>query len=260
MPNDNEPISILIDFGLSALQAKIYLALLTQELNTAQTISDHTKVSRPDVYRVTTELEKLQLAERIVSKPNRFQAVPLKVCTDILIQKREKELAEAKKRIPSLIKQIGEKTFDKQIDTQNEFTIITKETFHIRSRKMINEAKKSIHSVIPTDKVVLPPDEYRAILDKTLTRKIEVKAIIGYPQKEKLINMAHKRPSLFKNYQVKFIKDEPLIAMGIFDKEKVVINTKPQENFDSNALFSCNKSIVSLCESYFQNLWEKGFF
>ncbi len=260
MVNDYEPSSVLVDLGLTALQAKVYLALLTQNFVTAKTISALSRVSRPDVYRIIAQLEELQLVERIIGKPTKYQATPLEASTSILMQNKMKDLAEIKKRIPLLIQQVGERASEKRKDP-DEFTIsiIPKETFYIRSKKILKNVKKTIRSIIATEKVVLPPDEYNAILNDALSRNVDCKVIICYPSNEKLRNEIRKHVSPYENYQVRFVKETPITAMGIFDSEEVVINTTPAENFDSAAFWSSNKNIINLCEFYFNSLWKEGF-
>ena len=60
----DECAKILMDLGLTLLQAKAYLALSQLGKATVKTISKTANVARQDVYRVMLALEKLGLAEK----------------------------------------------------------------------------------------------------------------------------------------------------------------------------------------------------
>jgi len=63
-------ILILTELGLSAIQAKVYLALAQSTESTATVVADISGVARPDVYRVLAQLEKMGLVQTIVANPN----------------------------------------------------------------------------------------------------------------------------------------------------------------------------------------------
>lgn len=259
MVNDDESVSILTDLGLTVLQAKIYLALVTRESSTAKNISDISRVSRPDVYRVISELEILGLIERIIGKPTRYQAAPLEICTHILVQNMINKFMETRRKIPVLLKKIGELTLEKSEESKNEFSIIPKELFLTKSKKLIANSKKSFYAVVSTEKVVYSPDEYTKIFKAATARNVDCKLVACYPKNEKLREILCNYATEDKNFQVRFVKDPPILAIGIFDGESVLLNTKPRENFDSSAFLSYNKGVVLLCEFYFDRLWNEGF-
>lgn len=223
-------------------------------------ISDVSKVSRPDVYRVISELEALGLVERIIGKPTRYQAIPLETCTSILVQNMMNKFIETRKKIPILLKKLGQLSLEKSEDNKNEFSIIPKELFLNRSKKLISNSKKSFYAVASTEKVVYPPDEYEDILENAADRGVDCRLIMCNPKNEKLKEILCKRATNGKNFQVRFVKGLPILAIGIFDGESALLNTKPYENFDSSAFLSYNKSVVLLCEFYFERLWKEGFF
>ena len=78
MADSDEYVSTLTELGLSVSQAKVYLSLAKSRSLKAPEISLISGITRPDVYRILVELEKVGFIERKISKPVRFQAVPVK--------------------------------------------------------------------------------------------------------------------------------------------------------------------------------------
>jgi sugar-specific transcriptional regulator TrmB len=67
---------------------------------TASGIHNACGVARPDVDRVLGELEKAGLVEKIISRPENFQAISVEECVSTLLQRRiTKTLALQKKAL-----------------------------------------------------------------------------------------------------------------------------------------------------------------
>ncbi len=62
-------IQTLMDFGLSYLQANVYLNLVKLEVANVQMIAKASNVARQDVYRVMPILLEMGLGEKIIAKP-----------------------------------------------------------------------------------------------------------------------------------------------------------------------------------------------
>jgi len=58
-------VEMLIDFGLTGNQARVYLAIARLKLATVGQISKVSKVRREDVYRILPKLEKMGLVEKL---------------------------------------------------------------------------------------------------------------------------------------------------------------------------------------------------
>ncbi len=69
-------LSLLESLGFSPNQAKIYLTLVILGDSTAKTIGSYSKVSREEVYRKLSEIEKMGFIERVFTKPAMFRAIP----------------------------------------------------------------------------------------------------------------------------------------------------------------------------------------
>lgn len=254
MINKDESVAILTDLGLTILQAKVYLALLTKDSCTAKTISNISKISRPDVYRIIAQLEGLKLVEKTFGNPAYYQAVPIEMSTSILIHKQTTKLSEIKRKIPIIIQQLNESKANKQDVPKSEFLLINKETFFSRSLNMINNAEKNIHLVVPIDIAIFPIFPFKDAFDIVVSKKIDIRLIMSDTDKETLKkeinkNLAH------SNFHVKYIKEKPKTAFGIFDGKEVMIPTRPLDSGNFPAIWSNNENLIDLCEVYFEKLW-----
>ena len=102
MLQNDETIKILMNLGLTCLQAKTYLVLTTLKEAEAKKISKISNIARQDIYRIMPELEKVGLVERIISTPTLYKAIPLKEGSFVLFQKRAKEHAALQEKIEAL--------------------------------------------------------------------------------------------------------------------------------------------------------------
>jgi len=105
----DEDVQALTSIGLTVLQAKVYLTLVKLGKATIKTISKTAEVARQDIYRVTSELHKLGLVEKVIAAPNEFKAIPLTEGISILLQRMHEERAESHKKIKKLMRRYRDK-------------------------------------------------------------------------------------------------------------------------------------------------------
>ena len=89
--DDDLSVQTLGQLGLTALQAKIYLAIVFSQKAAVGKIASMSKVARPDVYRVLPSLEENGLVKKIISSPAVYEATPLKQGCDLLLQRKKEE-------------------------------------------------------------------------------------------------------------------------------------------------------------------------
>ena len=67
----------LLHLGLTASQAKVYLALLRLATdNKGTTIAKFADVPRQDVYRLLAELQQIGIVQKTLARPATFRCVP----------------------------------------------------------------------------------------------------------------------------------------------------------------------------------------
>ncbi|MCW4019121.1 MAG: hypothetical protein NWF00_10680 [Candidatus Bathyarchaeota archaeon] len=93
-----EAIQTLVNLGLTVLQAKVYLALVTVGTTTGRITAKAANVASQDVYRVLTELQEKGLAEKIIAKPNKYKPTPVQNGISALLKQKIKEYNENEKK------------------------------------------------------------------------------------------------------------------------------------------------------------------
>lgn len=256
MITDSDTLSVLTDLGLSVLQAKIYLTLLTQKSTPIRAISYLSKVSRPDVYRVIAQLEELKLVRKTIAKPARYEAVPIRNCTSFLVQKQEKKLLDLKDKIPSIISKIDEiKTQDSNDQKDIDFKILTQGGLTQEGQDFIINAKESILAIIQRDRTIaqVARGSFMPLVTEALKRNVEIHVVIVL--KSQRIKEIFQERSLQNNFKVKFFNGPLPCTFGIRDRKEVIISTKSLEEPNFQFLWSDNKCMVDLCIDYFNRLW-----
>ena len=90
---------ILMNFGLSFLQAKLYLNLPSLKKADVKTISKASNIARQDVYRIMPSLERMGLAAKILDGSTFYEAVPIKEGCAILLHNKKEECVDLEKKI-----------------------------------------------------------------------------------------------------------------------------------------------------------------
>jgi len=104
---DEGLISDLSQFGLTPLQAQLYLTLVKCGPSHARVLSSTLGINRVDVYRVLRGLQKLGLIEIILASPSKYSAIDPKRAIDLLIKDNENRLMKIKNRAQKLSSRIA---------------------------------------------------------------------------------------------------------------------------------------------------------
>jgi sugar-specific transcriptional regulator TrmB len=114
----NEETQILSGLGLTKSQATIYLSLVKFESATAKTLCKESSIARQDIYQALSDLHELGLIERILDKPLRFRASPIKNALAILQHHRSIKNSNIDSRAMELFK--DSKYWNRQKTAQSE--------------------------------------------------------------------------------------------------------------------------------------------
>jgi sugar-specific transcriptional regulator TrmB len=250
-----EQIQTLMDFGLTSLQAKTYLALAQLGKADVKTIAKASNVARQDIYRIMPTLQKLGLGEKIIAKPTLYKATPIKEGVSILLQNIEKEHAELQEKTTSLIDTFQEKNakiFLQEDSTQ--FTITSEITRFLKIHKnQAQKAQESIDIMIPVMSVPSKLSEEWRYFERSLKRGVKIRLLAqkpgeGFP----VIEWQALAKSPF--FELKYSAITILFGMFIFDNKEVTLQVS-EDILPS--LWSNNPNVVKLASSYFNEVWNK---
>ena len=250
---------LLRAWGLTILQANVYLSLIRLNDNiSAGTLSSLLKMPRTDVYRVLNELQDEGFVEKIIDKPLKFKAVPLRQAFLIMEERRTEKTTELQMKARELIR-LMEANRHGNMGQEGQFKIIPRgQALLFRVKKEINNSKKQIDLIFNwkafPKALYLISDQ----IEHALTRNVIVRCIVDRPEDAEW----HGNEQLFMKYKSLNVRVTPYSAktrIGIYDGKKVLIAAYlTAEAGGATALSSTNKGLIDIVQSYFDSLWEKA--
>ena len=253
MISSKEEHLVLVDFGLTLLQAKVFLSLVEHGSLNAGRISFFSGVSRPDVYRALKNLHKLGFVNKEITEPFKFSAISLAAALDILMQKRKNKSKELKNKSKSLLDKvmIHERN---EIKEESKFRLYPpKEALMKKLANSIKKTSLEINIITTKRRLEAACFYFNKPLLEAWKRKVKGRAIIN--QREQLnivVTNIWKYPSAI----IRYTSDDPITTLAIYDKKEVYIFTQPEAEIkDSSALWSNNPNLVNIASRYFESIW-----
>jgi sugar-specific transcriptional regulator TrmB len=253
-----EDIQALNDMGLSILQAKIFLSLVKLGEVNVGTISKSSNIVRQDIYRIMPTLEKLGLAERILSKPTTYKATPLKEAISILLLKRKKKDEEVIKKAHSLISNFNSYS-NNLSDNESEFRITSERSLLFKTHtQLIEKAKTTIDIVIPFEVLEEHTLHNLSFLKRAWGRGVKIRLISQKTQDGSVLRKSQGLTGLsFLELRYAFCPTSVggnWFGMHIFDKKEMTICISSNDRVPS--LWSNSPSILRMATNYFEDLWD----
>jgi sugar-specific transcriptional regulator TrmB len=259
MASDENALQILTQLGLTALEAKIYIALNKYENLTIRALSTLTKTSRPDTYRITAKLQKKGLIEKIIQNPAHFKAVPMDTGIAFLLKRMKADFNDLTTKTTLLLQTIQEKPKRKFLETETpHFTLIPqRETVVRKINEAIEKAKESVDIFLSWKRFSLGiTSMFSESSQKAWERGVKFRIVVENPKEAADGKMALKFCGKTPLCHIRFLPKSPKTVFGLYDKKQVFIVVKPRKGlFDSPALWSNNQSLISAMEDYFEILW-----
>jgi sugar-specific transcriptional regulator TrmB len=252
-------IEALTSLALTLVQAKVYLALVESGDVTIKEISKATGVARQDLYRITSELQKIGLVERVIATPTKFKAIELTVGISTLLNRvREKE-AEIFKKAQGLSQRYKDRNTKAQSEqTIPQFIMIPGKGAAIQSTiKALEKTQTSMASVVSWNKFsILMFNARKFRLARALKRGVKIRFITEKPEDEKQMPKIVETYRKKYSFKIRYIPAAPPAHIGLFDNKEVYINTSIKEGLaETPLLWSNSPSLIAVVQDYFETLW-----
>lgn len=254
----------LSEFGLTPYEAKVYLAAVRLGPTSASKISKHAQIRREEVYRTLPKLEKAGLIDRVLGRPVKIRAMPLKDALAILISRKEEQ---AKQEISSLYsKRDGIlESIEAEVGTiepeeeEYHFTLISeKDAVASRTAAMIENSTSSIDIVDSSANIVRFILNYADALNGTKDRGIRVRILTVCPDNEDTIPDALQKHIPANSFSLRYIETLPSRYV-LFDRTQAIITTTPEGTLsDMKCLWTDDRSLVGLIERDFEEQFGKS--
>jgi sugar-specific transcriptional regulator TrmB len=248
---------VLIDLGLTKVQARVYLALVESGPSRITAISKISKVARPEIYRNLSKLQKLGLVERIIETPLRYRAVPINEGISLLLNTKTQQYEKVRSEAKILLSTVKiEKPKKKQVETP-QFVLIPKRTVIKRIKNAIEKAQLSMDLVLSWKRFSQGiASAFAESIEAAWAKNVKIRFIIESPLEsetaKQLIQFCKEKPSS----QTRFTPHYPKATFGIYDKKEIYLIAKSKTNLPgSPALWSNNQNLISVVQDYFEILW-----
>ena len=255
MSISNKGVEVLQGLGLTLCQAKIYLTLCRFGCLDAKTISKNTHIARQDVYRVIADIESLRLIEKVITRPTKFRAIPLKKGASFLLKQKNIELNTITSQTRSLLDEFNPNK-EEQMTEKAEFVWVpSKEAILYKIQESIENAQSSIN-LVSSYKRISKISTFSEALEGAWSRGVKCRIIIDKPEKsrasDEILNFLSKGACC----EVRFLPSAPETVMTIYDRKEILIITDPNARMsESPALWSNNPSLISGMRDYFTIVW-----
>jgi len=250
---------VLVDLGLTLKQARVYVALSNNGPLRVLDISKISKVARPDVYNILSNLQEMGLVEKLIRTPYEYFAVPVRNAVSLLLDRKEKQFKKIKTETSILLETIERKELQKP-ETNNNFQLVLVPG----GKAIIEKIRSAIEKTESSIDLFLSFKRFSVGLASTFSDSIEIawaknvrtRFLVEHPSKtitsKQLIVFCEEKPSC----EIRFFPHHPETIFGIYDKQEMFVITNPQTDLPgSSALWTTNKSLISLANDHFNCLW-----
>jgi sugar-specific transcriptional regulator TrmB len=253
-------IQTLVRTGLSYSQARTYLVLVIVGRTSIKIIAQLAKTDPANTYRAVMGLQNLSLVNKIIGKPNLYEAIPIKEGIALLNERRKDEFVEVTQLTKLLSEKFETNIYDQPQMSKDQFLIVSPRTSYINvSLKNYQNAKHSIDLISTQKRFAQSVDVYSNAEKKALDRGVQVRSIIEKPINKTGQNRPEPGGKFFPNKQRRCITEIPKVVGGIFDNEVATFLIKPEAGYmESPCLLTNHAGFILMFRNYFDKLWDSA--
>jgi sugar-specific transcriptional regulator TrmB len=202
------------------------------------------------------------LAEKIVSSPNKFSAIPICDALAILFQKRKNELTELNKKTGILLEKysdlqknaLEEKTAKEKVC---QFVLIPDKEPLIRERdKALNNAKQKILIMIPLKKLNPVLTHSFESFNQAIERKVSFQIITEQTENKIKIQKLFEGLEESVFFEVRSVPPPIPANFAVYDGKEIRLSTSSKSEFaGAPDIWSNNSDIIEFAQDYFKMKW-----
>jgi len=256
-------IDILMDFGLTRNQAKVYQAVARLRLASVGEISKVSKVRREDVYRILPKLGKMGLTEKMLGRPIKVRATPVQEALSLLVKHEEDRVRE---RVSSL--KVKTETFLKHFAHAPRLELEEKAHFSLFSKRegilgkiltMVKKAEREFDIAFSRGQAMQFVHTFAEEMKRIVKRGVRIRIISEVPEYEdSLPRIIEEHISPSRSVYLRYV-DAPSSHYMIVDFKEALISTTTEGNMaDNPCLWTNSDSLVGVFQGDFENLWHNS--
>lgn len=262
---EDELISQLQNFGLTQMDAELYIGLLKAGPSKVGQLSNFTGINRIKVYRILEKLKNLGFVSTTFSNPTIYSAKDLKTSLQDVTDRKKFELVRLEKLEP-LLSETYEKLksnvtlqSDEKQAQEPQFAIISgRHNIYMHILKLIRKEKEGLYFITtPSDLGMMYYTSIPESILEAQKRGVEIKCVTEVEEKKhnQLINRMK-----IDNFRITNLPSKGRIVCGEsetlvsgFTEEKSVLNTE-----HDSALVTNSDEFVRNMKCLCRQLWQSG--
>jgi sugar-specific transcriptional regulator TrmB len=259
-------IPSLVEFGLTPLQARVFVVVLASDGLSTSEISKMTGVHRSDTYRALKKLSQLGLVETNVGNPSRYYAIDPAKAVRLILESRRDELIALESKTDALTEWLENQKIkssnpsskvqeDPDIDA-SAFRLVRGNAVIPRVIDSIESAKGEIIKVVSAAALRRHYIEFSEYEKAATARGVTLRVLTevqpsNYRVAKNYAECVHLKhvANLENSLRYLVIDGSELVLAGT-----IVSNDEP----DRSVLSTKNSVLVNGCISYFEELWAKS--
>jgi len=257
-----ETASELAQFGLTKIQAKIYITLTALGVASASEIAALSKIRREEVYRIIPELEKRGIATRKLKAPRKFSATHPETAIQLLTKTKltamKEEIDKLRQKQAELISKL--KAIELPIKQDNCSTdVIPKQgDLLVQLMHITQGAKRQIDTVASIENLKYAYLNYPKHIREKLAKRIKVRVITESHEPDAFSEEIIKYSEANNNrIEIRELEKLPFNLIIIDDKEAIWGELQPK-NENAQNLWTNNPTQITILKTSFESLWQKS--
>jgi sugar-specific transcriptional regulator TrmB len=254
-------LEVLVNLGLTPVQARLYLALVESKATKISAISKISRVARPDTYRNLSRIQQLGLVEKIIKRPVEYRAISMNEGLLLLLERKTDEFKKVRAETQMLFDAAKTKKTNKCAHANqteyHQFVLIPRRIAIKKIRTAFEKAQLSLDFVLCWKKLSHAiTNTFAESMEIVWAKNVKIRFIADRPLESKtakqLIALCKKKPSC----QIRFTRHHPETNFLICDKKEMFVLTRPKTSFlRTPALWSNNSSLIGMAQYYFETIW-----
>ena len=253
-----EGTAVLVELGLTSLQARTYIALSMLGTATMKSVAKVSNIARQDVYRIMPSLQQLGLAEKVITTPSMYRATPLKEGVDVLLRHKSQEQAQLKLQAEHMMTNFQASQF-KVLSHQDDSNFLV-----ISEKKLLYKTLDEKNSTVKNSLCVSGTwESARGVLfdsemprfKEALKRGASIKWVTEDHEEDPSTLKALR--TLLKNplFEIRYFKPPIPLQTAIYDKKEVVMCIATLPSKDITSIWSNNPMFVKVAMNYWEEVW-----
>ena len=254
----------LMDAGLTNLQARVFLGILSLGEGTVSTISKFTEIDRSNVYKTIKDLAKMELIEKYVGTKTKYKPIPLQMTISILSNRKKQEYRTLLDGLQELAKDFDPLDNYKKKKESDYFKILPAgtESFSRNWEITLKNVKRSVDLII-TEHREIKDEPIWNIYDELLYKGVNVRWLFDRSTKndQEFILRVKQFEHLLKysNLELKICFDCLKPYFGIIDNDFVVVFLDEGTHLKCvRTLWTNNRQMLLNFKEHFETHWNNA--